>query len=144
MRKLVVKGDGWDLVDDYIGKWYEGQYNPQDLYLEINCEREAEIVYDPEIGRGTRSDVWHRRTLWIGMSGGIISIEESNKILDDLKPLIVKLEASYEEKWDGNNHIGHWDQEIVQEIRNYLYKFETELFWIDEEDMQEEIEKVMK
>lgn len=121
---------------DYIGHWYQGQHNAQPVYLEIEAGENPIIDYDSEIGGAVPEAVWNNRILRIQLPSRIYSDAEAEEILEDFKEEISALEDSYNERWTGQNHMGSWDYDLEDKLREKLSK-RTSLLWWDSEGIMD-------
>ncbi len=132
--KVVTKD--WLEHSGYIGKWYPGQYQAQPLYFEVHKDSDVEIGYNPE--NGTPGYVFNGHATRFYFGKGVISHDEAEAIIEDLKELAEQLLESHEENYNRSNYIGYWDREVEEKIEQYLLNFESELMWVDENDLDEE------
>ncbi len=122
---MYVQDDSGDELTNYIGHWYEGQTNPQRLFLQINPEGSATIDYNPQTDNSVPEAVWHSRILRLSLPSYVYSIEEIEEILGVFKNDIQQIQNSYEEKWNGQNHKGYFNQKLVESLEEELLKFTT-------------------
>ena len=129
IMRTVCYESGEQYEGHYVGKWYEGQSKPQDIYFTLTRDGNMDIDYNPEIGNAVSGDVWHNRTLRIELPSNIYKLDEVNEMLDILKPLADKLMETYEEKYNGNNWVGIWKEVLVEELEIALKDFESSISW---------------
>jgi hypothetical protein len=107
---------------DYIGCWYARQHNPQPLSLNINGDTHAvSIEHDPNIGSGCSPDQWHNIELMFDLPITILTEQEAAEIIQELRPLIDKLLDSYERYYNGNNYVGKWGGDAIDELHEKCY-----------------------
>lgn len=126
-----------DFEDEYIGCWYSGQIFPQPISLHVPGKGDAYITYNPNIGSGCSPDQFHNRERLFSISLDILSLKERDYILKSFQSEIAELQNSYEEKWDGNNYVGYWNEKLIinleLELLDFIQLGENELEWVDEE-----------
>ncbi len=125
-------------IEDYVGSWYPNQYQPQEIYLEIDTDADPIIDYNGEIGNAIPFAVYHRRILRLGLSGSVYSQAMVDYILEDLKEEIKVLENSYEEYWDGNNHRGQWNESLIEALEQKVKSYETDCYFDGDGEFEEE------
>ena len=111
---------------------YDGQYQPQPAYIEID-PREDEIIisadYDGNIGGGCSALHHHHLVETIPVPSQILGsalIEHMNS--NDFKADVLALCEGYEEVYNGNNFVGRWQEGTSDEIRQMeyaIYELET-------------------
>jgi len=130
-------------VTDYIGCWYPQQTKAQPIHLYLSNDGDVTIEHDPNIGGGVSSDVWHRRALSFTLNGSIYTEEEAGAMIEEYAELCDKLVDSYEERWNGNNYVGYWDEELEQILMDKIQRDSTEsVLFFDSEGMMDEESEV--
>lgn len=112
---------------------YDGQCNPQDVYIEIDCVKEK-IYFDhnAEIGNAVSSDVFNGKTLRYYV-GTIPTGSGANKILDDICDLAQIVVDNWDEEYINNRYVGRLNkkgQKASDQIEEYLEHLE-----LNEEDI---------
>lgn len=89
---------------------YRGQTSPQPCHVQLACDTGTLTAsYDGIIGSGVPSHVWHARTLrW---SIPCLTADAANALLSEVLPIAERIVAGYELVWDGNNHVGEYDED---------------------------------
>jgi hypothetical protein len=118
--EAYLQESGEVFENNFIGCWYPGQCVPQEinLYVPNNCD--PYIWHDPNIGSGCSPDQFHKRELIFNLQCDILTIEEAEEIIKSHIELIDKLKQSYQEKWDGHNDVGEWNEELIEELQESL------------------------
>ena len=127
----VVSSSDYETVipsNEHVGLWYDGQCNPQKLYLYIHSSEpaeDAEIFAREDIGNNSMpADVFHGKMLRLPMIYTVYTCKRAREIEAELVPLIQELLESYEERWNGNNYVGNWDEELVEKLEAALLEIE--------------------
>ena len=134
------------VVRDYIGCWYDGQCQPQTVYLTIQGNNgKAYIDCDYEIGNSCPADVFNGIDIRFPLNEYVYSKGECESMLEELEPLIKNLYESHEEYNDGCNWRGKWDEFDIEELEIAIYDLESSDLCFDEEgqyadDAENEIE----
>lgn len=89
---------------------YDGQTEPQDVYLELRCDdSQLRCDYNAEIGGGVPFTVWHGRTLRFRFALCPTAAGANEFMADDeVKALCGRILAGYESRYDGNNYVGNY------------------------------------
>jgi hypothetical protein len=110
MKIQLVTGEKNELYTHY-----SGQINPQDVYLEIDQDN-ARIYINGEIGNAMPMDVWHGRTLRIGLR--CLTLDSANTFLtdEDVVELIARIGEGLMVEWDGNNMVGQQNDDSLKAV----------------------------
>lgn len=98
-------------VTPCTGDWplyqmYPQQCNPQDAYIELNPEKaELSADWSGEVGNSRPESVFHGLIRRYTVSP-YLSTAEINKLMEELKPLALRVCEGYEQVWNGNNNVG--------------------------------------
>jgi len=119
----IAKFDGEILHPVYCK--YDGQTGEQDAYIYLNSKTETLYAdYNAEIGSAIFADCWNNHTLAWNIQSNLTA-EELNELLKRIAPLAERVLSAYESKWDGNNHVGTYEDydapramEEIEEICN--------------------------
>jgi hypothetical protein len=89
---------------------YRGQTSPQPCHVSLACDTGTLTAdFDGIIGSGVPSHVYHGRTLrW---SIPCLTADAANALLDEVIPIAKRIVAGYSCEWDGNNHVGAYDDD---------------------------------
>lgn len=91
---------------------YRGQTSAQPAHVELDCDTgELSASHNTEIGSGVPVKVWHSRTLRWRIPA--LTAEAANALLEEIAPLCERIVAGYEKVWDGNNHVGQFDDDAI-------------------------------
>lgn len=125
-------------TDDYIGRWYTGQYLAQRIFLRL-CGEEYKTEFDYEnLGGGYSQNEWNNIDLRIYFNCNPISCEEANSFLEEHQQLIEDLHNSYKSEYRLNGYHGEWDENIKEKLEKFAEKFTSELVWNEDDYMEEE------
>jgi len=132
---LTIAFDADTLPEDALYTHYQGQVNPQRVYLTLS--ESGEIGYETELlGGGVSSYRWHNRTLAWGLP--IVPTPSAlESLIEDLKPLLERVHAGHCVKWDGNNYVGKLTEDATDasdEIERYIDKHGSEYDCVDSVD----------
>jgi len=85
---------------------YDGQFQPQPAYLEIDLESGVvEVDYSEVIGGGVGMRVWNNVVLRYPINPDLVT-SELNELLDKIEPLADQIVAGSECRWDNSNWCG--------------------------------------
>ena len=104
---------------------YDGQYNAQPAYIEIDPRGDEIIIsadYNGETGGGCSALHYHHLVETIPVPSQILGsalIEHINS--DSFKADILELCEGYEEVYNGSNFVGRWQEGTSDEIRQMEY-----------------------
>lgn len=105
---------------------YPGQTNPQPAYVEMDEAGYVFANYSGEIGNGEPAYVRYGRALRWGVPSDIDGDVLADLLeRDDVIALLERIHAGHSAEWDGNNHVGHLDndaQEANDELASILYE----------------------
>lgn len=91
---------------------YRGQTSAQPAHVELDCDTgKLSASHNTEIGSGVPVKVWHSRTLRWRIPA--LTAEAANALLEEIAPLCERIVAGYEKVWDGNNHVGQFDDDAI-------------------------------
>ena len=109
---------------------YDGQLQPQPAKLRIDEDGHVDVYVSGEIGGGVPMDQWHNRTLTWTLSPELAHDQAEALLSDpDVIRLLERIHASHEIKWDGNNHVGSYDEDLYNELQRLLddrYNYDPE------------------
>ncbi len=96
MSITIIKPD-FDENDKYpLYCRFGGEYNPQESFLEVDCEAETiSVDYNPGAGNPTPANVWERRAVRCNVSNRL-RYDDILKLLEEAKPIAEKIVAGYE------------------------------------------------
>lgn len=117
-------------VNDYVGCWYDLQVLPQNIYLHIDGRsQDVWIEEDRNIGGGYSPDVFHNLELRILLPGKLYSENETENLLFRFQDGITKVLESFHEEFNGNNYVGVWDCDDVDDLKFEIndYEYNSEL-----------------
>ena len=141
---------------------YNGQYEAQDVYIEIDPDgKTVSMDYDPEIGGGVPEDVYHKIIMRYYLPRDTVpTVSSANDILSNLLPLAERVVAGHSIEWNGINHVGVLDDDaqmasecIRDTIDNYSWHIQdvwgieqcsTAATWISAETTDEEIDEIVR
>lgn len=87
------------------------------LYLipsKESASGEIEIYMDVQIGNGCSMPAWHGRWYTLGSVGTECEPESLQNALEQFEDDFLEIDAAYNGTvWNGNNHIGQWDQDAI-------------------------------
>lgn len=133
--KMYPRDDTGDLRGDYIGYWYDGQTQPQPLYIELDGENQTyQVDWGCEIGNAVPEGVWHSRRLRIGLPYQILTDREASEIITENEADLKAILESYAETKRNGNTVGTWDDDLVMDLTFKLMEpqIEPELGWFEE------------
>jgi hypothetical protein len=85
---------------------YPQQCNPQGAYIYLDPEdSELSADWSGEVGNSIPESVFHGILRRYPVSP-YLSASEINKLMEELKPLALRVCEGYEKVWNGNNHVG--------------------------------------
>jgi hypothetical protein len=116
---------------------YDGQYNPQPSYFEIDPEdRSVQFGYNCEIGNAIPMNLWNNRLLWLDCDNRL-PVDALEEFVNDDKNinLIQLIFEGYECVWDGRNHVGKYTN-TAKQAENDLLKNLEDLVEIYEDRLQ--------
>ena len=88
---------------------YDGQFEPQPAYLEIDLESGVvEVDYSGEIGSAVPVRVWNEIVRRYSINPDLTA-DELNWLLDLIEPLAKQVLAGADIRWDGSNYRGYLD-----------------------------------
>lgn len=111
-------------LDDHVAPLYcvyDGQVNPQGAYIELDCRTgDLRADYSGEIGNAVPADVFHDLVIrWSipaeSLGGSIIALFEDETFLGNMQKVL----NGFEERWNGNNYVGHFTDEAQEIIDDY-------------------------
>ena len=143
-KSIEVKKENLEAIAP-LYRQYDGQTKPQPAYVEIDPRGDSIIVsadYSEEIGNAIPARVWHHLTYQIDCPDGILG-ESLTEYLesDHFQEQVREMCEGYEERWDGSNNAGHWNQwarQIEEAIESDLRDLEyAQIYegdeWIDDD-----------
>lgn len=90
---------------DALYRHYQGETQGQPCHIALDLEDgQMWADYNPEIGSGIPTSVYHGRTRRWGIP--CLTATAANQLMEDLKPLAERVLAGSEIEWDGNNNVG--------------------------------------
>ncbi|MEW6647203.1 MAG: hypothetical protein AB1450_08400 [Pseudomonadota bacterium] len=106
---------------------YQSQSEAQDAYVEMTENGTVSADWDGEIS-GTPADVWHNRTLRWSVPSTVRG-DELADLLEraDVIALLERVYLGHTVEWDGNNHVGHLDDDADEASGELARIFEREL-----------------
>lgn len=119
----VYSQNTMEIVTKYVGDWYDGQCFPQNLCVLLDSEDKSVCIVEQTPRGGVPSKEWHEINLTRKLPLGLYSLNECEYILEQIKPITDKLFDSYEERYNGNNYVGSWDEELILELEKALMEF---------------------
>lgn len=137
MSKIVVVSDGYKVVNDYVGAWYDGDLDPRPIYLHVYKDG-CFINYASE--DGVTQDIFDDIELRFLLPGYIYSADEVEHILEELKPITDKLIKSFKLRYNGNSYVGKWDQSIKYDLEGAIQLLNKDCYFgslefIDEHEL---------
>jgi hypothetical protein len=106
---------------------YSGQTNPQECYIELNCDTGSVCASsNPEIGNAVPFGVWHRRTLRFSIP--CLLAANANSLMDGLEADLQIILDGYKSHWDGSNWIGEYSDTAQEAIDRIEYELENDDF----------------
>lgn len=107
---------------------YPGQFRHQSAYIELDpSDKTLRCDWNGEIGNAVPFSVYHGRVLRFSFP----PFSKLNDVRDTMKaiaPACAKLVASYDEKWDGNNWRGQWDEKILDTVQRRVWALSPEVY----------------
>ncbi len=151
-RKITTNSEWYREEIAPIYRWYDGQSSPQPAYLELLPEEwRVAATYNAEIGNAVPFAVWYNRQFRISLPYNLSGHTVANLLEDEnILSLVNMIFTEYQEKWDGNNHVGILSdkaqealEELEQEIISYCDHWDEEDYvsiyyvcdWVDESDL---------
>lgn len=123
---------------------YDCQCNAQDAYLELDLDGTLTADSNAEIGNGVPADVWHGRTLRFNIPNNLTA-KGIQDLVQDVKPLLERIHAGHDERWDGNNWIGTLtedakaaSEELERELETSTNIYEEAQIWDAADWLQDE------
>lgn len=112
---------------EFIHCQYLNEAQPQKICLLLDGETEEYYIdYWGILGQGSSTDIHFDRKLVLELPSYVYSEEEAEEILTDLEADIKKLLGSYNGIRDKDNTVrGHWDDQLIEEIKNKLTNYES-------------------
>jgi len=99
-------------LDTALYTHYSGQTSPQNAHIALDGDEGtvwADVNY--EIGNAVPSNVWHGRILRWTIPA--LHAEAANGLMDELEPLLQRVQDGYTCEWDGNNMRGVLTQDAI-------------------------------
>ena len=84
---------------------YQLQSQAQPAFMELDLDGRVTFRYNPEVGNAVPVDVYHRRTLRWDVHN-CMTVDEIKTVFDDVLPLLERIHAGHDVKWDGSNLVG--------------------------------------
>jgi hypothetical protein len=85
---------------------YPHQCNPQDAYIQLDPDaRELSADWNAEIDNSIPMSVYHVRKFRYSVSQ-YLHTSEVIALMDDIKPLALRVCDGYNSEWDGHNNVG--------------------------------------
>lgn len=127
---MKVYDQNGEIRDDYIGQWYEGQINPQDLALHIQSDTKK-VYIATRYSNSWSCDEFNHIDTYIYLPFSLLSYEESESLIEEVKEFTDNLLESFDTYYDGKNYKGSWDIETLDDLEIYLQNevMQSELCW---------------
>ena len=108
------------LIEPNYGNSYPRQM-PIHLYIDPE-DRTVYVDTNDFKQTGTPSDIWHNRLFYFNLPYNVDAAELKEWIETDQELIerIDNLIESYECHWNGNNHVGRYDEDIERELEFYI------------------------
>ena len=105
---------------------YPGQFYHQQAYIELDPESKTLTCdWNGEIGNAVPFSVYHGRVLRFSFNP-FMHLKDVRKTMRTIAPICAEMIKSYDEKWDGNNFRGVWDQTLHDKVYNIIAGMEEE------------------
>lgn len=120
---------------------YFNQINPQDCYVELDCEREElTATYNSEIGNAIPASVFNGHDQRFSIP--CLNESSANALLEEILPLAERVVAGYESGRNGNNHVAKFSEDAKKAIEEIEYlctqdNFDCESMVIIDEENEE-------
>lgn len=98
---------------------YQIQNQPQPAYIELDCRGDGELMadYSGEIGNAVPMYYWHRLAVRWSVPSEISGTSLQSIFADeDFLACCQRIVNGFEEKWDGSNWVGHYDEDAKSAI----------------------------
>ncbi|MFB7359601.1 hypothetical protein [Streptomyces gardneri] len=107
---------------------YDGQSEPQPAYLELDLKN-GRLYADTDsvVGSGSPASVYYGFDRRYGIPA--LTGEAADRLMEEIRPLVQRILADWEEVWDGNNmvaRLGDDAAEAEEEIEEIVGRYENE------------------
>ena len=107
---------------------YPGQFRHQSAYIELDpSDKTLRCDWNGEIGNAVPFSVYHGRVLRFSFPP-FTKLQDVRDTMKAIAPACAKLVASYDEKWDGNNWRGQWDEQILDTVQRRIWALSPEVY----------------
>ena len=108
---------------------YQGQFYHQPAYLELDPESKTLTAgYSGEIGNAIPMAVYHGTVLRFTIPP-MTKLRDVRSLMTWIAPACARLVDSYDEKWDGHNFYGVWDNDILDWVNHEIGSAVYETPW---------------
>jgi len=120
--------------------YYDGRYQSQMAYIELDEEGDVRARYNPEIGNGVPADVYNGLTRRWTISREVARYLPRTTVcefLDRLAPLLERVCQGHSVRWNGSNNVGRLDDDALEAsklIDRACYDLEADRDLLDAEE----------
>ena len=100
---------------------YPGQFHHQSAYIELDpSDKTLRCGWNGEIGNAVPFCVYHGRVLRFSFAP-LMPLKDVRELMREIAPVCAEMIKSYDERWDGNNWRGVWNEALREEVHHYIW-----------------------